>query len=87
MITHWSRLVVWSPAISHLARRKKWTLILLAIKSIPFLAFWRGDCVVKWAKVATLSFVPFPPRPRALVYFVCSMKIIYRLDMNLGFDL
>jgi len=65
----------WSFAICHLARQKRWAFILLRIKwelTISFsslLVVQQGHHVVKWAEVATLSFVPCPPRPQDLMYF------------------
>ena len=75
-------------AIRCLARQKRWAQILFTLERKVSYTFRGYGEAIAWGsgQVATLRFVPFPPRPRALVYFGCSMNIIYRLEMNLGFD-
>ena len=82
----------WSFAIYHLARRNMWALVIWTIKWKVGFTFsslsvvQQGHHMAKWAKIATLSFVPCPPWPWDLVYLRCSKYNIYRLDMNLVFD-
>ena len=59
----------------------KWKLAY-TFSSLPVV--WRGGCIGEVG--GTLSFVPLLPRPQALVYFGCTMDIIYTLEINLGFD-